>query len=367
MRIFLILSCFLLSTFSPIDSDGQLSIPDSLLKFKEERDVVVGIKQSEPFIIIGEDGTPTGLSVELWEGIAQDLDITYQYKVFDTLNLLLNAVETDQVDISINPLTVTPERLIKMEFSQPFFITNLAIAIPKQEGYSFSRVFQLIFSPQFLEILLFLSIIILFFGFLAWIFERKHNKEQFGQGLKGLWESFWWSAVTMTTVGYGDKAPKSVGGRIVGLFWMFSAIVLIGVFTGTVASLLTVDQLSLDINDLNDLKEARVLTIKSSTSEEYLKSKGIETLTENDLKTALKRLNNGEVDALIYDEPLLRYMIEDDEFAENLTIAPAKFLTQYYAYAVPLKQEKIQVLNLAMIKRIESIEWRRKLIEYGLD
>lgn len=367
MRYFFFLVSLAFCTTYANEARGQLNLPDSLLKFKNNPTITIGIKQSEPFVIIDDENEPTGLSVELWEGIAEDLGVDYEYRIFDNLDMLLHAVETDRVDLSINPLTVTPDRLVKMEFSQPFFITNLAIAIPKKDGYSFRRVFRLIFSLQFLEILLFLSIIILFFGFLAWFFERKHNKEQFGSGLKGLWDSFWWSAVTMTTVGYGDKAPKSVGGRIVGLFWMFSALVIIGVFTGTVASLLTVDQLSLDINDLNDLKKAKVLTIKSSTSEEYLKSKGIETQTAQDLQTALHRLNQGEVDALIYDEPLLRYMIEEEPFSESLTIAPAKFLTQYYAYAVPLSQEKIQVLNLAMIEQIESVEWRKKLVEYGLD
>lgn len=363
----LCVAAIILSIFSWSQLSGQVSIPDSLLKFKNERLIKVGIKQSEPFVILQENEEPTGLSIELWESITNDLDVRFEYKVFQNLENLLQAVESDEVDISINPLTVTPERLVQMEFSQPFFITNLAIAIRKQEGYRFGPVLQLIFSPRFLEILGFLSIMIFFFGFLAWLFERKHNKDQFDSGLKGLWDSFWWSAVTMTTVGYGDKAPKSIGGRIVGLFWMFAAIVIIGVFTGTIASLLTVDQLSLDINDLDDLRDAEVMTIRSSTSEEYLRSKGIQTHTEDDLGDALNQLKDGKVDAVIYDEPLLKYIIEKGELQDEITIAPAKFLTQYYAYAVPLKEEKLQALNLAMLERIETIEWQKKLIKYGLE
>jgi hypothetical protein len=37
--------------------------------------------------------------------------------------------------------------------------------------------------------------------------------------------------VTMTTVGYGDTAPKTVPGRILGLVWMLAALVFVSLFT----------------------------------------------------------------------------------------------------------------------------------------
>ena len=41
-------------------------------------------------------------------------------------------------------------------------------------------------------------------GTLIWILERRKNPEHFSPiPVKGLGSAFWWSAVTMTTVGYG--------------------------------------------------------------------------------------------------------------------------------------------------------------------
>ena len=48
-------------------------------------------------------------------------------------------------------------------------------------------------------------------------------------------DAVWWAIVTLTTVGFGDIAPVSLGGRVIGVVLMFFGIGVLGTFTATIA------------------------------------------------------------------------------------------------------------------------------------
>jgi voltage-gated potassium channel len=66
-------------------------------------------------------------------------------------------------------------------------------------------------------------------------FEREAQPEKFGSVL----HSLWWSVSTLTTVGYGDVYPITVGGKVCTFFLMLTGMGVIAVPTGLMAAALS--------------------------------------------------------------------------------------------------------------------------------
>jgi len=326
--------------------------------------LAIGVKESPPFVFRDQHGEWAGISLQLWEQIAEPLHLRYEFREMP-LAELLRGLETGRIDLCINPLTVTSERIQGMDFTQPYFSSNSAIAVRtngKTAGWRFIRNF---FSLSFLRALLLLLFVIFVFGFITWLFERRHNPGQFEPGWKGLWSGVWWSAVNMTTVGYGDKAPRSTGGRIVGLIWMFTAIVIISGFTAAITSALTVDRLDYQIKDFNGLRSVKTGTVEASASERFLRGNFVDTQVFDSVEEGLASLSAGRLDAFVYDEPILRYRIERDTL-EQLQVLPYRFNPQYYSFGLPKGSALLPHINLPLLQETETLAWRISLADYGL-
>ena len=55
-------------------------------------------------------------------------------------------------------------------------------------------------------------------------------------------DGLYWAVVTMTTVGYGDKTPKTTLGRAVAALWMLGSLVLVSLLSTSLVSRLTADR-----------------------------------------------------------------------------------------------------------------------------
>jgi voltage-gated potassium channel len=77
---------------------------------------------------------------------------------------------------------------------------------------------------------------------------------------KSLFDGIWWAVVTVATVGYGDKYPITVLGRILGIATILTSIVLTALISGTVASIF-VERRIREGKGLQDLKLKNQLII----------------------------------------------------------------------------------------------------------
>jgi polar amino acid transport system substrate-binding protein len=328
------------------------------------KNFIVGTKIAEPFVIKDNSGKWKGISFELWERIAKDLDIDYEVKSYD-LGGLTKAVANEEIDIAVSPLTITSEREKIFDFTHSYFTTGLSIAVSNKDNSSVFTIAKNFLSMQFIKVLLIIFIVLFFVGLIVWLFERKKNKEQFGGGIaKGLGSSFWWAAVTMTTVGYGDKAPRTTGGRIIGLIWMFAGLIMISGFTAAIASALTVDKLDVGINSLSDLYNVRVGTVRNSSSEEYLTQNSVDFITMENIEKGIDLIKQNRIDALVYDAPILKYYIKSQNISNEVKVLSIILDPIHYAFALPTGSPLREAINRILLREIDNVEWTKTINSY---
>jgi len=331
---------------------------------QEKAKISVGTKVAEPFVIKYSNDRWAGISIELWDKIADKLDLDYELNEFD-LNGLIQSVSNSDIDIAVSPLTITSEREKLFDFTHSYFTTGISIAVPNKSSNSFWGITKNLFSSQFIEVILGILLILFFVGFLVWLFERKKNKDEFGEGMsKGLGSSFWWAAVTLTTVGYGDKAPKTTGGRIIALIWMFGGLVMISGFTAAIASSLTVTQLDVGITSMNDLYDVRVGTVQTSSSEEFLQKNGLSFITTNNIEEGIELVKQNKIDAFVYDAPILKYLIKSQNISNEIRVLPIILDPINYAFALPANSNLREPINRALLEIIDNIEWQNTVDKY---
>ena len=90
-----------------------------------------------------------------------------------------------------------------------------------------------LYRERFVQIAMAILIVILLSSICVYYFEGESGDSN----ISSLWDGIWWAVVTMGTVGYGDKYPITVGGRIVGLMLIFAGVGVMSLFTATIASI----------------------------------------------------------------------------------------------------------------------------------
>ena len=172
----------------------------------------------------------------------------------------------------------------------------------------------------------------------------------------------------MTTVGYGDKAPKTKLGRAIAMVWMFTAILIISAFTATVASTLTVNSLSRNIEDLKDLRNSKnIASVHGSSGEAFLKQNEIDPSAMFDnVENALLSLSARKSEVLVYDKTVLDYLIGKMQLEGKAVLLPISFNQQYNSFFLSKNSEHLEWINPLLVRKINQRSWQELLQEYNL-
>ena len=321
--------------------------------------LVVGVSEKPPFIMKTADGGWEGLSIELWQAVAQALGVTFELRAYRSIGPILDAFAKGELDVFILA-AVTEQRETTFDFSQSYHRSGSAIAVPvKTNRYGWLRFAEYLFSLAFLIVVGILLLLWLIAGTLVWLCEGHRNRDMFGDGpVQGIGQGIWWAAVTMTTVGYGDKAPKTLGGRFVAIIWMFVSIMLISGFTATLTTTLTVTELSGKVRGLRDLPSVRVGSVAQSEALNFLVQRGITVRPFGDERQGLQAIVDDKIDAFVFDESILTYLART-KFPGRVQVIAETFNHYYVSMAMPPGSPLRESLNRALLKVMATDNWLR--------
>jgi polar amino acid transport system substrate-binding protein len=310
----------------------------------------VGTRLVKPFVY-EEGGILTGFSVELWHELSRQLKVNSDFVVKASVKELLQAVKSKEVHLGISAVSITAEREIDFDFSQPMFDAGLQILTPAQGSTSglIGAIVAGIFSPSVLPIIGVVLLMILVPAHLVWFFERRNatglltHRSYF----PGILEACWWAASTLAT--QADQMPRTALARITAVIWMFASVVFIAYFTAAVTSSLTVQQLRGEINGPADLPGKRIASVKGSTSADYLQRQHIEVMEYANIEEAYRALGESKTDAVVYDAPVLLYYASRDGKGK-VQVVGSIFRKENYGIVFPPESPYRKPVNEALLK-----------------
>jgi ABC-type amino acid transport substrate-binding protein len=322
---------------------------------------VAVVRDAPPFSYQVENGDWRGLSVAMWKIVASELHIQTQF-VGMRRSELIDAVEGGQARFGIGPLSITAERLQRVDFSAPIYATGVAIAVPYVPRGTAAVLRDAVLSAAFLKLIGGLLVLLVIVGTTFWMVER-HRNPDFAGKIHGWGSAIWLSIVTMTTVGYGDTAPRTLAGRVVAAVWMLASIVLISIFTGTVATLLTVEQIGPRVSGFQDLNRIRVAVLHGSAAEQLMHDRQVQVQPFPDLAQAFDALVGGRADAVVYDRALLSGALKEHPELP-ITIRPGTLRVEYFAIAMAYDEPLRRPINRALAHLLDSPTWSRLRFDY---
>jgi polar amino acid transport system substrate-binding protein len=302
------------------------------------------------------DGSVDGVSVDLWRRAAAVMGRQYRLVPVAQMEALLQGLEHNEFDAAIGAITITPERVARVDFSYPAHRSGVAVAVRKDSGAMAAIGKYGAIVAELRPLIAFTAGLLVAMGVAMWLVERPKQSAH-ESAVASLRDGVYWAVVTMTTVGYGDKTPKTTRGRIIAIAWMLASVALISILSTSIVSKMTADRVvgGAPLSDA-DLEGKRLAAVAHSSGAEYLDERHLRYAPFDDLAAALTALAAGRADAVVNSIETLQYLIAA-RFGRTIEAPEGVLAPAYMAFALPRGSRSRSTTRWVEITA--SPEWRR--------
>lgn len=317
--------------------------------------LIVGVSPIAPFAMQDGNGKWTGLTIELWEDMAADMGVEYEY-ILQPLAANIQSVHLRETDVALGAISITEAREQLVDFSHTYFTSGLGIITKQTQSFS---VFDILTDDRFIKSIAQLLGFIAIGGILILICENGSKNPDFKATKVG--NGMWWSIVTITTTGYGDLVPKTTLGRLFASVWMILGAIIVPAMIGGLAATMTLDTNSTTVKSKNDLHQHKIGIISNTSTEVYFRNNNLPYIAVDSIEVLLSEVNNGSLDGGVYDAPMLQYHARK---YPNLVVLPDLFDRQYYGFAIQDGSSLRNQLNVQLLRKTNDQKWLHRLNVY---
>jgi polar amino acid transport system substrate-binding protein len=316
----------------------------------------IGVSGAVPFVV----NETEGIAVDMWDSVCKDVNkrttrgspCSYELVHVDTVDEVISKVESGELDGAIGPITITSDRLKHVNFSQPFYEAKMGSLFKEEK--TIKSVFSSFFNKGFF-IGLFSFLMTLFgIGLIIFAIENEKN-EEIDRSWRGIFDGMWLSLVTLTTVGYGDKAPVTALGKIFVGCWMVIALLITPALTAFLATAIAFQE------NNHDLKNKRVLAVSDSTGASFSRLHGAKIRVKKTFAEAIDSLESGKANTLVFDAPALKYYVHKNPDS-RLSFYEYVNYSESYGFIVSdqdlLNEINVSVLSLREEGKFQEIQER---------
>jgi hypothetical protein len=334
-------------------------LAEQIVDSKPEAKLKVAVSERPPYCF-REGDKWTGLSIALWEQVAQRLGLSYEY-----LDVPLSKIAQSLVKggCDLTPLLgLSQEQALQLRYTQPYLVSQGALLTRRECAVrEMMMLGKHLLNRQMLMIMGLMLVGMMIFSIILLLIEKRRREDHFpGSRLKGFGSALWFSASTMTTVGYGDTTHLSPLSRVVTFLWMLFGVLVIAVFTGSVSSSLTMSDITAGIIHFQEINRFDTGVLKGSKMDELLESRGIPATRYDSLKAGLDALRmRTSISAFAGDEVSLGYETSRN-FAGDFHMSLIPQAELLYAFACRSGLPQFDAINGELMKITLASDWHAR-------
>ncbi|KAM3714494.1 hypothetical protein ACJW31_01G336700 [Castanea mollissima] len=275
-----------------------------------------------------------------------------------TYDQLLSQIKLKNFDAVVGDTTIVASRSSYVDFTLPYSESSVSMVVLMKDNEK--KNMWIFLKPLSWDLWLATVATSIFIGFVTWVLERHVNSQFRGRFDQQIRTIFLFSFATLTST-QREKVVNS-GSRVVLFIWAFTLLILTQSYTASLASMLTVQKLKPEFDDVTEIKRngyfvgyqkdsfVRELLVEQLNIDES-KLKAYSTPEEYD-EALSNGSDNGGVAAIVDEIPYIKLFLS--KYGSRYAMVGPIYKTDGFGFAFPRGSPLVSYISRATLNVTED-------------